>query len=75
MGKQVKNVQEDLYKEMVVASNWYKENVLKANLDKYQTMTLKPKLKEQTNDNDNTVSLHIVGYQITTTQYLRILLI
>ena len=60
---------------MVVASNWYKENVLKANLDKYQTMsmTLKPKLKEQTNDNDNTVSLHIDGHQITTTQDLRIL--
>ena len=59
--------------EMVVASNWYKENLLKANLDKYQTMTLKPKLKEQTNDNYNTVSLHIDGHQITTTQDLRIL--
>ena len=40
MGKQIRNVENILRNEMEIASNWYKENLLIANYQKYQTMTI-----------------------------------
>ena len=42
MSRQIRNVENILRNEMEIASNWYKENLLKANYQKYQTMAIKP---------------------------------
>ena len=42
VGNQIKSIENELIKETDIASDWYKENLPKANYKKYQTMKLSP---------------------------------
>ena len=72
-GNQIKNIENELYMEAGIASDWYKENLLKPNYKKYQSMKLSPHLLKLNASSHDDFALRIDDHEIASSDSLKIL--
>ena len=72
-GNQIKNIENELCMEAGIASDWYKENLLKPNYKKYQSMKLSPHLLKLNASSHDDFALRIDDHEIASSDSLKIL--
>lgn len=71
MGQHISNVMEQLKKEAELASTWYSNNLLLANPEKYQILTLTP--RQHVNNANEELTINLEGNEIKSSKSLNLL--